>query len=266
MRRSRSAAAAPRAPARVADAGGGLPRHRHPGRQRRARAHLRPRQPARHARLRGRQDRHQQGHARQLVRRLHRPLHGRRLGRQRQRRGDARRQRRQRRRAGLAGAGAAPARGRAVARAARAPPGVVAHASRSTRSASRRATSVPRRHRAGAQRAGAQVPRAQRFGIASPRDGSVFALDPDMPPAAQRITFEGDAGRVDARRQAPGQRPPAALGAVAGPARARRWSARDGAVVADGALRGARRAASRPRRRAADQAAVGRRCAPSPRR
>ena len=30
--------------------------------------------------------------------------------------------------------------------------------------------------------------------IASPRDGSVYAFDPDMPPAAQRITFEGQAG------------------------------------------------------------------------
>jgi hypothetical protein len=35
------------------------------------------------ARLRRGEDRHQQGHARQLVRRLHRPLHDRRLGRQR---------------------------------------------------------------------------------------------------------------------------------------------------------------------------------------
>ena len=33
-----------------------------------------------------------------------------------------------------------------------------------------------------------------RFGIASPRDGSIFAIDPDMPPAAQRITFEGERG------------------------------------------------------------------------
>jgi penicillin-binding protein 1C len=33
-----------------------------------------------------------------------------------------------------------------------------------------------------------------RFGITSPRDGSVFALDPDIPPAAQRITFEGERG------------------------------------------------------------------------
>jgi dCTP diphosphatase len=40
-------------------------------------------QPAGDARLRGGQDRHQQGHARQLVRRLHRSLHDRRLGRQR---------------------------------------------------------------------------------------------------------------------------------------------------------------------------------------
>ena len=31
-------------------------------------------------------------------------------------------------------------------------------------------------------------------GITSPRDGSIFALDPDIPPAAQRITFEGEAG------------------------------------------------------------------------
>ena len=33
-----------------------------------------------------------------------------------------------------------------------------------------------------------------RYGIVSPRDGSVFAIDPDMPPAAQRIGFEGEAG------------------------------------------------------------------------
>lgn len=44
------------------------------------------------------------------------------------------------------------------------------------------------------QRVGVQVTAAQRFGIASPRDGSVFAIDPDMPPAAQRITFEGEHG------------------------------------------------------------------------
>ena len=33
-----------------------------------------------------------------------------------------------------------------------------------------------------------------RFGITSPRDGSIFAIDPDMPPAAQRIAFEGEPG------------------------------------------------------------------------
>lgn len=35
----------------------------------------------------------------------------------------------------------------------------------------------------------------QRQGITSPAPGAVFALDPDMPLAAQRITFEGEAGR-----------------------------------------------------------------------
>jgi penicillin-binding protein 1C len=32
------------------------------------------------------------------------------------------------------------------------------------------------------------------FGIAHPRDGSVFALDPDIPPSAQRLVFEGERG------------------------------------------------------------------------
>ena len=43
---------------------------------------------------------------------------------------------------------------------------------------------------------------SQAYGIISPRDGSVFALDPDIPPAAQRITFEGAAGSwwLDGRR------------------------------------------------------------------
>ena len=41
----------------------------------------------------------------------------------------------------------------------------------------------------------AEVDGARRFGITSPRDGSVFAIDPDMPPAAQRITFEGERGQ-----------------------------------------------------------------------
>jgi penicillin-binding protein 1C len=44
------------------------------------------------------------------------------------------------------------------------------------------------------QRASAQVIGAERYGIDSPRDGSIFAIDPDMPPAAQRITFEGERG------------------------------------------------------------------------
>jgi penicillin-binding protein 1C len=45
------------------------------------------------------------------------------------------------------------------------------------------------------QRATAEVAGARRFGITSPRDGSVFAIDPDMPPTAQRITFEGERGQ-----------------------------------------------------------------------
>lgn len=44
------------------------------------------------------------------------------------------------------------------------------------------------------QRAGTEAGAALAYGISSPRDGSVFALDPDIPPAAQRIRFEGAAG------------------------------------------------------------------------
>ncbi len=36
---------------------------------------------------------------------------------------------------------------------------------------------------------------AQPFGIVHPRDGSLFALDPDIPPAAQRLVIEGEAGQ-----------------------------------------------------------------------
>ncbi len=35
---------------------------------------------------------------------------------------------------------------------------------------------------------------AANFGIRRPRDGSIFALDPDIPPQAQRIVFEGEPG------------------------------------------------------------------------
>ncbi len=37
--------------------------------------------------------------------------------------------------------------------------------------------------------------RAQAFGILSPREGTVVVLDPDIPIAAQRLVFEGAAGR-----------------------------------------------------------------------
>jgi penicillin-binding protein 1C len=50
--------------------------------------------------------------------------------------------------------------------------------------------------------------RAGRFGIESPREGSVIVLDPEIPPAAQRLVFEGAAGRwfVDGRPVGQGRR------------------------------------------------------------
>jgi penicillin-binding protein 1C len=49
---------------------------------------------------------------------------------------------------------------------------------------------------------------ARRFGITHPRDGSVLALDPDIPPAAQRLVFEGESGTwlVNGRRIGQGAR------------------------------------------------------------
>jgi penicillin-binding protein 1C len=58
-----------------------------------------------------------------------------------------------------------------------------------------------------AWQASSQLQDARRFGITSPRDGSVFALDPDMPPQAQRIRFEGERGvwRLDGKRLGQGE-------------------------------------------------------------
>ena len=75
---------------------------RHPRRSREPRCHVRPGEFARDALLECRQNRHQQGHARQLVRRLHRPLYGWRMGRKFLRRLDARRDRHHRCGAGMA--------------------------------------------------------------------------------------------------------------------------------------------------------------------
>ncbi len=44
-------------------------------------------------------------------------------------------------------------------------------------------------------RAGEQIALKRPSGIASPRDGSVFALDPDMPAQVQRIALHGEAGQ-----------------------------------------------------------------------
>lgn len=43
-------------------------------------------------------------------------------------------------------------------------------------------------------RESAQLAPQRAFGITSPRDGSRFALDPDIPPASQQIVFEGARG------------------------------------------------------------------------
>ncbi|MCU7371152.1 penicillin-binding protein 1C [Paucibacter sp. O1-1] len=43
-------------------------------------------------------------------------------------------------------------------------------------------------------RASAQQAAQQMAGIANPRDGAIYALDPDIPPAAQKIRFEGEPG------------------------------------------------------------------------
>jgi penicillin-binding protein 1C len=54
----------------------------------------------------------------------------------------------------------------------------------------------------------AQMQARQRYGITSPRDGSLFAIDPDMPPHAQRISFEGERGIwvLDGKRIGEGSR------------------------------------------------------------
>ncbi len=61
---------------------------------------------------------------------------------------------------------------------------------------------------ASAQTTGAQTTGARHYGISSPRDGSLFAIDPDIPPAAQRITFEGESGvwMLDGKRVGAGPR------------------------------------------------------------
>lgn len=57
-------------------------------------------------------------------------------------------------------------------------------------------------------RASAQQGAQQMTGIANPRDGAIYALDPDIPPAAQKIRFEGESGVwvLDGRRLGRGAR------------------------------------------------------------
>jgi penicillin-binding protein 1C len=56
--------------------------------------------------------------------------------------------------------------------------------------------------------AGGAAGGAAPFGIGSPRDGTVLLLDPDIPPAAQRMVFEGAPGRwlLDGRELGRGTR------------------------------------------------------------
>ena len=51
-------------------------------------------------------------------------------------------------------------------------------------------------------RAGEQLAHQQPSGIASPRDGTLFAIDPDMPASVQRIRFVGETGQwwLDGKR------------------------------------------------------------------
>ncbi|MCX2865671.1 penicillin-binding protein 1C [Paucibacter sp. PLA-PC-4] len=57
-------------------------------------------------------------------------------------------------------------------------------------------------------RASAQQGAQQMAGIANPRDGAIYALDPDIPPAAQKIRFEGEPGvwMLDGKRLGRGAR------------------------------------------------------------
>ena len=178
---------------------------------------------------------HQQGPARQLVRRLHRPLHGGGVGRQRERRADARRERHERRVAGVARAGRGAARGTGLAHAGRAARGGAAACAlrRGHRAGARRG--VPRRHAAGAGARGAdgavrhrRAARGQRV-RARPRHsghratarlrGRAWHLAAGRPPPrrrhAHRMAAAPRAARAGAgRTRRPGDRAGALRGAL----------------------------------------------------
>ena len=173
-----------------------------PGRPREPQRHVRPRERAGHAVLDRGEDRHQQGHARQLVRRVLAPLHGRRLGGQLLRRADARRQRRHRRRAGVgrrdarapplgAERRAAPA-ARPVAAPVRFAAGSSRHASTGSCAAPSRPTWPPR-------------PPPHRARIVAPTSGTIIALDPEIPRDLQRVVLEATGPTAGARFTVDGQ-------------------------------------------------------------
>ena len=121
----------------------------------------------------------------------------------------------------LAGAGAAPAREFAVATLRRRQAASCAHARNSIGGLE---PPRPEIFIAGTQasRKGSESQRlrASPFGIASPVDGSLFAIDPDMPPGVAEDHVRRRARHLGARRQAAGDRSIAALVAVAWAARA----------------------------------------------
>jgi penicillin-binding protein 1C len=55
------------------------------------------------------------------------------------------------------------------------------------------------------QESGASLARAGRFGIHTPREGTVIVLDPEIPQAAQRLVFQGAPGQWSLNGQAVGQ-------------------------------------------------------------
>ena len=219
-RASSSATSSPTAAARVAD--------------------VRPRQPLATRVLERGEDRHQQGHARQLVHRLHRRATRSACGSAISRRADARRLGRHRR-----GAGVARHHACAACEAARAPPRRPRwrHAS-VHRVRAGRGTGAARmvRCRYRTRRPSAAVPeRAERSRIAAPGNGLIIAIDPDIP---ARSSARADArarrngavgvpnGRCHARRRAIrsccGRRKPVHIDS--------RWWIESGVVVRSGAV------------------------------
>ncbi|WP_395352932.1 transglycosylase domain-containing protein [Variovorax sp. UC122_21] len=202
-----AAATAKNTPAPVLDPARRLHRRRHPVRSQRAHPHIRPRQHPLDPLLERGEDRHQQGHARQLGRGLVAALHRRRVGRQRERRLDV----------DVSGtSGAAPVwaevmrflHAREPSRAPAPPPGLVrthidfgAGPDGNALEAARdewfvQGTEQPLFALANEPGAASAAAVAR---ITAPADGTIIALDPDIPPLRQRVRFESEGRGVQWR-------------------------------------------------------------------